>query len=186
MSRLAGPRRSSSRPSPTGAGRWRHSPEGAETELAAIGRLLGVLQRGATGEGVQAVLDGAPPVVEQLWRELVKGGLVPEATARPGLADGLEPGQIKHLGHATLLANLGGAFVLFDPWFIPGSASDGQQPPALCDLPELAGIFLPALQTAGYQVQIEDNPVLDTVDIPLLGQEIVACDDRVGDALLRR
>ena len=51
-------------------------PEGAETELAAIGRLLGVLQRGATGEGVQAVLDGAPPGVEQLWRELVKGGLL--------------------------------------------------------------------------------------------------------------
>lgn len=50
--------------------------------------------------------------------------------------------MIAHLGHATLLANLGGQHILVDPWFPPASAADASPPPALIALPPLAGVFI--------------------------------------------
>jgi len=55
------------------------------------------------------------------------------------LHEGMNDGEARFLGHGTLLVQLGGAHVCIDPWFVPSSSADS--PPALVDLPKLAGLF---------------------------------------------
>ena len=107
-------------------------PAGRLPELA---RTIGQLAAGTDA----AALTLAPDVrqlVGALWFAKL---LAPPAPAR-SLA--LEPGHVTHLGHATLLANLGGEHVLVDPWFPPASAGEPNPPPAMTELPPLAGIFI--------------------------------------------
>lgn len=115
--------------------------EAAAAELAAFGRTLGALQRVAGREAVAPLIAAGTPGSKQLFRDLAQHRLAIQVVDRLSLGDGMRPGEVKHLGHATLLANLGGAFVLIDPWFLPGSGRDLELPPALCDLPPLVGIF---------------------------------------------
>lgn len=116
-------------------------PAEAEQELRRIGALLGTLQRSAGEAEVAPVLEDAPHSARQLYREVIQARLLVKVQDRLTLDDGMEPGSVRHLGHATLLANLGGAYVLIDPWFVPGSERDLEQPPAVCNLPELAAVF---------------------------------------------
>ena len=102
--------------------------------LPALGRLLGRLARGPVTPdpahaGLLAALAEAP------------GGLWVDADAAPA-ARTLSPGTLSHLGHATLLANLGGAYVLVDPWLPAARAGEAAPPLAVAALPPLAGIFL--------------------------------------------
>lgn len=108
---------------------------------ATLGRFLGLLGGGTDGATVQGALDAfGSPLLTTLWAQLVGAGLV-RPVARRRLADACPPGTIVHLGHATLLANLGGAHVLIDPWFVPPSRADASPPPAISDLPDLAAIL---------------------------------------------
>ncbi len=105
-------------------------------ESPALGRALGALGQGATPVELQGSYADAPRLVG-LVGSLLGTDLV---TERPEPI-GLQPGQVVHLGHATLLANLGGAHVLVDPWFPGASRGDDPAPLPVSRLPELAGIF---------------------------------------------
>ena len=100
-------------------------------ELAAASRLIGALVKGAP-------LPSPPP---PLLLGLARAGLLEEAAVAPPGID-VAPGEVLHLGHATLLANLGGARVLIDPWLPPPSSADGdRRPPAVPDLPPLDAVL---------------------------------------------
>ncbi|HVV86288.1 MAG TPA: MBL fold metallo-hydrolase [Kofleriaceae bacterium] len=109
--------------------------------LADAGVLLGRLQAGDGPAELAAFLATAPRV-RNLFGKLVAVGLLGPAPARGVLDGALEPGQVLHLGHAGLVANLGGVHVAIDPWLPPASAGDAPPPPGIGDLPPLAAIFL--------------------------------------------
>ncbi|MBS1123315.1 MAG: uncharacterized protein H6Q90_5543 [Deltaproteobacteria bacterium] len=108
--------------------------------VAAFGQLLGRLATGIDANELRAELGAAAPALAQLvsalWFASLLDGRPP---ARP-LA--LEPGTVAHLGHATLLANLGGHHVLVDPWLPPASTGDVTPPVAPGELPPLAALFI--------------------------------------------
>ncbi|HVK73619.1 MAG TPA: MBL fold metallo-hydrolase [Kofleriaceae bacterium] len=109
--------------------------------LADVGRLLGLLHAGKGPVEIAAFLDETPRA-RGLFGRLVALGYLGPAPRRGALDGELAPGQVVHLGHAGLLANLGGACVAIDPWLCPASADDAPPPPGVGDLPPLAGIFL--------------------------------------------
>jgi hypothetical protein len=105
-------------------------------ESAALGRALGALGQGATPAELRASFADVPRLIG-----LVGSLLGTDLTTERPAPISLEPGQVVHLGHATLLANLGGAYVLIDPWFPSGSRNDRLAPLPVSRLPALAGIF---------------------------------------------
>ena len=108
--------------------------------VEAMGRLLGVLARGLPSSELAEIL--ASPLhrsSRQLWEELLRRGWIDVDYDAEPIA--LEPGQIMHLGHATLLARLGDAFVLIDPWILPGSREDATPPIRWSDLPPLDAVL---------------------------------------------
>lgn len=109
--------------------------------LPAVGTLLGLLGRGVHGAEAGAALSGQDEGARALLLGLLGAGMIEEAPARHALDD-LEPGAVVHLGHATLLARLGEAAVLIDPWLLPASAADATAPLGSLDLPELSAILL--------------------------------------------
>ncbi len=104
--------------------------------IAMFGELIARLVSGMTASELRGIVE---PTLAGLVGALQFSSLLVEQPATPGT---LGPGVVAHLGHATLLANLGGAHVLVDPWFPPASAGDVQPPPAIAELPPLAGIFI--------------------------------------------
>lgn len=103
--------------------------------LPELGRALGLLGRGAAPEELAGLGPDARRLVASLLLEGLCSAETPPAMATP-------PGTALHLGHATLLANLGGAHILVDPWLPPASRADAEPPPAASALPPLAAIFL--------------------------------------------
>lgn len=109
--------------------------------IGQAGALLGRLHAGQGPAELSELLAGAP-AAHRMFGRLVALDLLGPAPAR-GILDGaLEPGHIVHLGHAGLLANLGGVHVLVDPWLPPAAADDAPPPPGVGDLPEIGAIFL--------------------------------------------
>lgn len=104
--------------------------------VAMFGELIARLVAGMTATELRAVVE---PTLAGLVGSLQFSRLLVDQPATPRT---LAPGVVLHLGHATLLANLGGAYVLIDPWFPPASAGDASPPPAIAELPPLAGIFI--------------------------------------------
>lgn len=109
--------------------------------LADAGALLGRLHAGQ-GPAELATFLATAPRVRGLFGRLVALGLLGPAPARGALDGALTPGQVMHLGHAGLLANLGGVHVAIDPWLPAAAAGDVPPPPGVGDLPPLAAIFL--------------------------------------------
>ena len=110
--------------------------------LAGLGRALGWLAGGIEADALRARLDHEAPEVLVAVAALLRHGVVQPAPALSTPRLELSPGQIMHLGHATLLANLGGAHVLIDPWLPAQSRDDVLPPLAACALPELAAILV--------------------------------------------
>jgi hypothetical protein len=108
--------------------------------LALYGEWFGRLGRGLLGAELMAERDAAPRPIQQLLSELWRAGLL--APAPPATLLAVPPGALVHLGHATLLANLGGEHVLVDPFLPPASRLDTLLPPAPCELPPLAAILI--------------------------------------------
>lgn len=113
----------------------------SDDALGACGRLLGLLNAGLGPAEIAAFLAESPDA-RPLFGQLVALGLLAPAPNRRHLGDQIPPGTIAHLGHATLLANLGGDHVLIDPWLPPSSRADGPPPPAVAELPALAAIVI--------------------------------------------
>lgn len=109
--------------------------------IADAGALLGRLHAGEGPAELAAFLAGAPRV-RGLFGRLIALGLLGPAPAQGALDGALAPGQVLHLGHAGLLANLGGVHVAIDPWLPAAAAGDAPPPPGVADLPPLAAIFL--------------------------------------------
>jgi hypothetical protein len=109
--------------------------------LAEAGLLLGRLHAGEGPAELAGFLASAPQA-RGLFGRLIALGLLGPAPARGALDGALAPGQVMHLGHAGLLANLGGLHVAIDPWLPPAAAGDRPPPPGVGDLPPLAAIFL--------------------------------------------
>ena len=105
-------------------------------EIASLGRLLGAYGHGADAPAAREAIADSPRLVA------LAGGLVgtPMLGAPPRTVT-VEPGCVAHLGHATLLANLGGHHVLIDPWFPAASREDSSPPLSIAQLPKLAGVF---------------------------------------------
>ncbi|MFO0577126.1 MAG: MBL fold metallo-hydrolase [Polyangia bacterium] len=108
--------------------------------LAGFGRALGWLSAGIDADALRARLLTEAPEVGVAVAALLRHGVVQGDAAGPRLE--LLPGELAHLGHATLLANLGGAHVLIDPWLPAQSRVDILPPLAVAALPELAAILL--------------------------------------------
>lgn len=118
-------------------------PDGEQDRggLADIGRMLGLLHAGMGPVELAGFLDEAPRA-RGLFGRLVALGYVGAAPRRGALDGEVPPGHVVHLGHAGLLANLGGVHVAIDPWLCPAAAGDRPPPPGIGDLPPLAGVFL--------------------------------------------
>jgi hypothetical protein len=123
------------------ASRWAALDGGVGEHLAAAGRLLGALARGLEASSLEAWLRREPAMQPLVTALQGVDALASAEAGDPPIET--PPGTVTHLGHATLLANLGGRHVLVDPWLPPASASDGAlRPPQPQQLPDLAGIFL--------------------------------------------
>ena len=109
--------------------------------LADAGALLGRLHAGQ-GPAELATFLATAPRVRGLFGRLIALGLLGPAPAQGALDGALAPGEVMHLGHAGLLANLGGVHVAIDPWLPAAAATDSPPPPGIADLPPLAAIFL--------------------------------------------
>lgn len=110
-----------------------------ESSLAAWTRLLPALVGGlAAGELRELAAElGVAEALTRLWFASLLVDRDPPTPLE------LEPGEIAHLGHATLLANLGGRHVLVDPWFVPVSAADtSRRPVALAELPPIDAVLI--------------------------------------------
>lgn len=110
-----------------------------DAPLAAFGRALGWLAHGIDESELRARLALMPPEIALAVEALQRAGLLTDRR-EPTLE--LEPGQIAHLGHATLLANLGGEHVLIDPWLPPAGRDDRPAPLAVSALPEIAAVLI--------------------------------------------
>lgn len=108
--------------------------------IADYGQLFGRLCTGITGADLQAELGRAPRAIAQLVADLQRAGLLNVSPPVPPLD--VPPGTVTHLGHATLLANLGGGYVLVDPFLPPASQLDSLRPPSLAELPPLSAIVI--------------------------------------------
>jgi hypothetical protein len=108
--------------------------------LARYGLWLGRLGAGLSAEALRASLRDEPPAIAQLIGELRSAGLLRPRPTRPPLD--LPAGSVAHLGHACLLANLGGGSVLIDPFLPPASQLDSLRPPSLTELPPLSAIAI--------------------------------------------
>lgn len=108
--------------------------------VAEYGQLFGRLCAGITGAELRLELQHAPRAIAQLVLDLQRAGLLGAAPPLPPLD--VPPGTVTHLGHATLLANLGGRYVLVDPFLPPASQLDTLRPPALAELPPLSAILI--------------------------------------------
>ena len=99
-----------------------------------------MLSQGCSLREIEGFLERKrQPALNQLFFELIrKNWLTTDTPSTLQMTDG----QVMHLGHASLLAQLGGKQVLIDPWFIPGSASDETPPIELSSLPTIDAIFL--------------------------------------------
>ncbi len=96
-------------------------------DLRAIGTFLGRLNRGRpTSDAGQTIRDAIS----------ARGWLVDSPVTDPRTTTA--PGDVVHLGHATLLADLGER-ILIDPWFFP--ERDGMHPPRLGGL-DVDAVFL--------------------------------------------
>ncbi|MCS6912586.1 MAG: MBL fold metallo-hydrolase [Myxococcota bacterium] len=106
--------------------------------VSRYGLWLGRLSSGAPATELAA----AAPADDILWHLLgaLAGLLHPETEPPRPLS--LPPGGVLHLGHASLLCNLDGHYVLVDPWLPPASHGDATPPPAPAALPPLSAIFL--------------------------------------------
>jgi hypothetical protein len=109
--------------------------------MPAVTRWWSFLSHGLSSSDFELRRRDAPGPVRQLLLTLEERGLLLRSAAPPP-AQSLQPGEIMHLGHATLLANLGGEHVLIDPWLPPASATDQLRPPSFAELPPLAAIFI--------------------------------------------
>jgi hypothetical protein len=109
--------------------------------LADAGALLGRLHAGEGPAELAGFLATAPRA-RALFGRLIALGLVGPAPARGALDGALAPGEVVHLGHAGLLANLGGVHVAIDPWLPAAASGDAPPPPGVGDLPALEAIFL--------------------------------------------
>lgn len=108
--------------------------------LSLYGSWLGRLCAGMQADDLRAALAQAPLPVRSFVGDLQRAGLlVPRPSS--ALLD-VPPGTVTHLGHATLLANLGGGYVLVDPFLPPGSQLDTVRPPSLAELPPLSAIVI--------------------------------------------
>lgn len=108
--------------------------------LSQYGPCLAALCAGIRGADLHAALAQAPPAIAQLVDALRRAGLL-RARPQPPRLD-VPPGSLTHLGHATLLANLGGGYVLVDPFLPPASQLDSLRPPSLPELPPLSAIVI--------------------------------------------
>lgn len=108
-------------------------------QVPLLGRLLGELATGIAAAALDSLVIRTSPLAAAV-AALLGGGFVGATAELSPLA--LDPGTIMHLGHATLLANLGGEHVLVDPWLPAASEHDAIRPLAPAQLPSLAGIFL--------------------------------------------
>ena len=117
-------------------------PETIGEELPAIGRFLGDLAHGAPTGDLKEQFRTSRPIVQQFWSLATRLGQIAPTAVQPRYKNGLAPGAIVHLGHATLLANIGDQHILIDPWFPAASASDSATPPSVEDLPVLSAIFI--------------------------------------------
>lgn len=110
-----------------------------DAPLAAFGRALGGLAHGLDTGELQARLALEPPEIALACEALQRAGQITDRR-EPTLQ--LGPGEIAHLGHATLLANLDGEYVLIDPWLPPASRDDRAAPLAVSALPKLAAVLI--------------------------------------------
>lgn len=110
-----------------------------DAPLASFGRALGWLAHGIHESELHARLALEPPEIALACEALQRAGLV---TDRRDPTLELQPGEIAHLGHATLLANLGGEHVLIDPWLPPASRDDRVAPLAVSGLPKIAAVLI--------------------------------------------
>ncbi len=110
--------------------------------LRSLAELLERLQHGCSTQSVRELIPQLGPTARMLWHQLVAQGLLIPAPNDSDLTEQIPAGTVMHLGHATLLANLGGQFVLVDPWLPPASVSDDERPLFPQELPPLAAIFI--------------------------------------------
>lgn len=111
------------------------------TMIKSCAELLLMLDQGCETETLLRRLPQLDPAARTLFHSLMmEGMLIPPSSERTQLT--LPSGTVMHLGHATLLGNLGGAHILIDPWFPAASRSDSERPLAYSQLPPLAAIFI--------------------------------------------
>lgn len=113
------------------------SAEGAP--LGELGGCLGLLGRGVTGDALAERMQGWP-LLRRVVAALLDAGLLHQGAAPVPLQ--VPPGGIMHLGHATLLANLDGRYVLVDPFLPPRSRRDELTPPWPAALPPLDAVLI--------------------------------------------
>lgn len=114
---------------------------GSWPALARLGRVLGALAGGIDGAAMQALAGAEAAEVAGLLQTLLGNGLLraPEALPlAPPIA--IADGELLLLGHAGVLARVGGATLLFDPW-LP-QADTWPRPPLAAELPPLDAILL--------------------------------------------
>jgi hypothetical protein len=102
--------------------------------------MFALLPRLANGiDGDELAKLGLPSPLQEVVHRLRFASLLAPAPA-PAVRE-VARDSVIHLGHATLLANLGGAHVLVDPWLPTPSAGDATRPWTTAELPPLAAIL---------------------------------------------
>lgn len=113
------------------------SAEGAS--LGELGGCLGLLGRGVAGDELAERMQGSA-LLRRVVAALLDAGLLYQGPAPERLQ--VPPGGVMHLGHATLLANLDGRYVLVDPFLPPRSRRDALAPPWPAALPPLDAVLI--------------------------------------------
>lgn len=109
--------------------------------LLSCAALLHMLDQGCLTETLRQRIPQLDPAAHILFHSMMQEGLLTNHSSRSTQTD-LPCGTVLHLGHATLLANVGGAHILIDPWFPAASQSDSERPLSFAQLPKLTAIFI--------------------------------------------
>ncbi len=120
---------------------WRQAPVRIDVRetLPAMLALLPLLVEGVEDEQLGRLATTLPRQLRDGLHQLRFASFV--TTALPRARRELPRDSVAHLGHATLLANLDGAYVLVDPWFPPPSLADSSRPWAVSELPPLSAVL---------------------------------------------